>query len=98
MEDFVTYTIIGLASGAIYALIASGLTLSYTATGIFNFAYGAIAYVAAMMFYQLNTGLGWNRLLVFILTVFVFSPLLGLLLNWAVFRGNASLARFATAG
>ena len=34
-RPIVTYTIIGLASGAIYALIASGLTLSYTATGIF---------------------------------------------------------------
>ena len=64
MEDLITYTIVGLAGGAIYALIASGLAVSYTATGIFNFAYGAIAYVAAMMFYQLNTGLGWNRLVV----------------------------------
>lgn len=86
MEDFVTYTIVGLASGAIYALMASGLTLSYTATGIFNFAYGAIAYVAALMFYELNTGLGWNKLLAFIVTVVVFCPLLGLLLNIAVFR------------
>jgi ABC-type branched-subunit amino acid transport system ATPase component/branched-subunit amino acid ABC-type transport system permease component len=90
VEEFVTYTIVGLASGAIYALIASGLTLSYTATGIFNFAYGAIAYVAAMIFYQLNTGLGWNRLVVAMLTVFVFCPLLGLLLNAAVFRPLAS--------
>jgi ABC-type branched-subunit amino acid transport system ATPase component/branched-subunit amino acid ABC-type transport system permease component len=86
VEDLLTYTIVGLAGGAIYALIASGLTVSYTATGIFNFAYGAIAYVAAMMFYQLNSGLGWNRLFVFIFTVFIFCPVLGLLLNVLVFR------------
>ncbi|HUP74477.1 MAG TPA: ATP-binding cassette domain-containing protein [Acidimicrobiales bacterium] len=86
MEDLITYIIVGLAGGAIYALIASGLAVSYTATGIFNFAYGAIAYVAAMMFYQLNTGLGWNRLLVFILTIVIFCPLFGLVLNVLVFR------------
>ena len=86
MQEFIDYTLVGAAAGAIYALIASGLALSYTATGIFNFAYGAIAYVSAMMFYQLNTGLGWNRLVVLILTVGVFCPLLGLLLNKAVFR------------
>ena len=44
MREFLQLAIAGAATGAIYSLIASGLTLSYTATGIFNLAYGAIAF------------------------------------------------------
>ena len=47
MRELIQLTIAGAATGAIYSLIASGLTLSYTATGIFNLAYGAIAFCAA---------------------------------------------------
>ncbi|MFM7057345.1 MAG: hypothetical protein ACKO2P_10530, partial [Planctomycetota bacterium] len=42
---FLTFTIVGLSTGAIYAIIASGLVLTYTTTGIFNFAQGAIGMV-----------------------------------------------------
>jgi branched-subunit amino acid ABC-type transport system permease component/ABC-type branched-subunit amino acid transport system ATPase component len=86
MTEFLQLVIAGAATGAIYALIASGLTLSYTATGIFNLAYGAIAFVCALLYYELNTGLGWSIVPAFIAVVVVFCPLLGLLLNVAVFR------------
>ena len=44
MREFLQLVIAGAATGAIYSLIAAGLTVSYTATGIFNLAYGAIAF------------------------------------------------------
>ena len=38
--------------------MASGLVLTYTTSGIFNFAHGAVAFATAYLYYQLNTGLG----------------------------------------
>jgi len=37
MDQFLSLLLSGLVSGALYSLIASGLTLTYAATGIFNF-------------------------------------------------------------
>ena len=42
MEEFLSNTVLGLSTAAIFALAASGLVLTYTTTGIFNFAHGAI--------------------------------------------------------
>ncbi len=86
VREFLQLAIAGAATGAIYSLIAAGLTVSYTATGIFNLAYGAIAFDCALFYYELNVGLHWSIVPAFLLVIFVFCPLLGLLLNVAVFR------------
>ena len=90
MGEFIQLLVSGAIAGAIYSLIAAGLTLSYTSTGIFNLAYGGIAYTSAMLYFQLINALGVEslgvRLLSFFLVVAVFCPLLGQLLNVAVFR------------
>lgn len=90
MGEFIQLLVSGAIAGAIYSLIAAGLTLSYTSTGIFNLAYGGIAYTSAMLYFQLINALGIEslgmRLLSFFLVVVVFCPLLGQLLNVAVFR------------
>ena len=90
MGEFIQLLVSGAIAGAIYSLIAAGLTLSYTSTGIFNLAYGGIAYTSAMLYFQLINALGIEslgmRLLSLFLVVFVFCPLLGQLLNVAVFR------------
>ena len=59
MDKFLTLAISGAVAGAIYSLVAAGLTLSYSATGIFNFAYGSIAFATALLYYELHTGLSW---------------------------------------
>jgi ABC-type branched-subunit amino acid transport system ATPase component/branched-subunit amino acid ABC-type transport system permease component len=87
--------IIGGIAGAVYSLIASGLVLTYSTTGIFNLGYGAIAFTSGVVFYELNTGLHWNRFLVAILIVFVLCPLLGLILDWAIFRPLAKTSEAA---
>ena len=90
MGEFIQLLVSGAIAGAIYSLIAAGLTLSYTSTGIFNLAYGGIAYTSAMLYFQLINALGIEslgmRLLSLFLVVGVFCPLLGQLLNVAVFR------------
>ena len=47
METFVLLTITGLGLGAMYFLIASGLSLIYGLMGVLNFAHGAFITVGA---------------------------------------------------
>ena len=55
------YIVTGIADGAIYALAALGLVLTYKTSGIFNFAIGAQAAASAYVFYSLRetVGLPW---------------------------------------
>jgi branched-chain amino acid transport system permease protein len=48
----------GLTTGAVYALVALGLTLIYGVLHIINFAHGALLMVALYAVYLLNTWLG----------------------------------------
>ena len=59
MDKFLTFTIVGLTIAAIYAVIASGLVLTYTTTGIFNFAHGATGMLFAFTYWQLRFDWGW---------------------------------------
>src|SRR5213079_792745 len=86
MERFVSLTVSGAVTGTIFSLIAAGLVLSYSATGIFNFSYGAVAFMCAFIFYQLNTTAHWPIVPAAAMVILVFAPLLGLLLDVAVFR------------
>ena len=86
MNQFLVLLLSGLVSGALYSLIASGLTLTYSATGIFNFSYGAVAYLCGYLFYLLNTALHWPALLAAAFVVLIVAPALGLLLDVAIFR------------
>jgi len=58
MSEFLALSVVGIVAGCIYALTAMGLVVTYTTSGIFNFAHGAVAFATAYLYYQLNTGLG----------------------------------------
>ncbi|MBL7496640.1 ATP-binding cassette domain-containing protein [Frankia sp. CNm7] len=90
MSDFVRAVLTGAIAGGIYSLIGVGLVVTYTVTGIFDLAYGGVAFAAALTFYELNSGLGWNRFLAAALVVFVLGPLIGLLLERLVYRRLAT--------
>ena len=77
MREFWNLTFSGLVTGAIYGIMASGLVLTYSTSGIFNFAHGAVAFATAYLYYQLNTGLGVPIVPSLVIAVFVFAPLLG---------------------
>jgi len=76
----------GIASGSIAALSGLGLVLTYRATGIFNFAHGAVAVFVAYILWQCSIGWGWPVALSAILAIVVVGPLIGILLERFVFR------------
>lgn len=57
MSTFLSLVITGAVSGAIYSLLATGLALSYSASGVFNFAQGAVAFSIALLYFELHSGL-----------------------------------------
>ncbi|WP_343587931.1 branched-chain amino acid ABC transporter permease, partial [Herbaspirillum sp.] len=48
MQFFFEVTLSGLLSGLMYSLVALGFVLIYKASGVFNFAQGAMVYFAAL--------------------------------------------------
>jgi ABC-type branched-subunit amino acid transport system ATPase component/branched-subunit amino acid ABC-type transport system permease component len=85
LSDFLVFLISGFVAGAIYSVFAAGLTLLYSATGIYNFAYGAISFVGGLLFFEISNGY-MPRWAAFLLSVLVFAPLLGLALERLAFR------------
>lgn len=86
MTKFFSLLLTGAVSGGIYAIFASGMVLNYTTTRVFNFAYGAIAFATAYVYYQLDTGLGWPIVPAAVGAVVVFAPAFGYLLDVVLFR------------
>lgn len=95
MGDLLVFVLSGLVSGALYALLATGLVLSYSASGLFNFAHGATAYLCALTFYELHSGLGWPAVPAALLVVFVLAPGLGWGLDRLMFRRLARVGETA---
>ncbi|HRW36302.1 MAG: ABC transporter permease [Acidimicrobiales bacterium] len=80
--------VLGLVSAAIYAVAASGLVVTYTTSGIFNFAHGAVAMVSAFVYWQLSSPDAWGLPvpLALVLTLLVFAPGLGWLIDVVLMR------------
>ncbi len=85
MDKFLNLLISGAVSGAIYSLIASGLALTYATTNIFNLGFGGVAFAAAFVYYELNTGLGWPVVWAALVTLVGVGPVLGWALNKLIF-------------
>jgi branched-chain amino acid transport system permease protein len=92
VSTLLALTVTGLVTGCLYALTASGLVLTYTTSGIFNVAHGALGMLAAFSYWQL---LDWGvaPLPAVLLAVLVVSPLLGVAVERLLVRrlGRASL-------
>ena len=60
MQFFIEVLLGGLLSGVMYALVALGFVLIYKASGVFNFAQGAMVFFAALTFVGFQEKLpGW---------------------------------------
>lgn len=92
MTFFISLTVTGLATGAIYALIASGLVVTYNTTGIFNFAHGAIGMAGAFAYWQLWQGWHINALLAMVIVLLIVAPLFGLIIERVLMRSLAGAA------
>lgn len=85
MTELVAYALPGVPYGCVYALMAVGLVLTYKASGVFNLAFGAQAYVSAIVYY-VAVQAGWPRWAAFVVAVAVLGPALGLALDRLLFR------------
>ncbi|MFA1545937.1 ABC transporter permease subunit [Actinomadura chokoriensis] len=61
MNDLLTFVILGLSVGAVYALTAQGLVLIYRGSGVVNFAQGAYSMIGAYLFYRVAPDLGLSQ-------------------------------------
>lgn len=91
MIQFWSLVIAGAVSGGLYAVMASGLVLTYQASGIFNVGQGAVAFATALTYFQLHQpteagGLGWPILPAAIVSILIVAPLLGVALDSLIFR------------
>ncbi|MFF5311686.1 ABC transporter permease subunit [Streptomyces massasporeus] len=84
-------TLAGLSVGSAAALTGIGLIVTYRATGVLNFAHGAIAMVCAYVLRQCVVEWGWPLWLGAAVTLLVLAPGLGVVLERFVFRPLAVL-------
>jgi branched-chain amino acid transport system permease protein len=58
VNDFIFALLLGIGTGAVYAILSVGLVVAYRGSGVINFAQGAIAMYAARTFTSLRTTTG----------------------------------------
>ncbi|MEU9242707.1 ABC transporter permease [Streptomyces sp. NPDC048385] len=86
MDQLLAFTVVGLSTAAIYALIGSGLVLTHTTAGVFNFAHGAAGMLAAFAYWQLAVGWGWPVPLALAAVLLVLAPAFGLFVERIMMR------------
>jgi branched-subunit amino acid ABC-type transport system permease component len=99
VDDIIRSVIQGIPVGAVYALIALGFVLTYKTAGVFNLAFGAQAFVAAAVHWELHVWHHWNVAVSAAIAVLLVSPAIGLLLDRVLFRHlrtSPSAARLVT--
>jgi branched-chain amino acid transport system permease protein len=81
-----SYVIAGLVLGGIYAISAASLTATHRSTGVFNFSFGALAYVVARSYYFLHSEQDWSIAAAGAVALLLIGPGLGVLLYLLLFR------------
>src|ERR1700735_4148021 len=95
------FAILGLGTGAVYAMLAQGLVLIYRGSGILNFAQGAMAMVGGYIYLQVSVREGaplWVGLLVAVVGCAVLGALVHLLILRPMRRTSALSRVIATLG
>ena len=54
MSSYIFFLLLGLGSGGVYALLATGLVLKYRSTGVVDFGHGAVAMFVAYVYLGLH--------------------------------------------
>jgi branched-chain amino acid transport system permease protein len=86
MEFWLSLILAGIGTGCIYSLAGMGIVLTYKATGIFNFAHGAIAMFVAYILWQLNAQWHVSLAIAAPVTLLIVGPGIGLILERVIFR------------
>jgi branched-subunit amino acid ABC-type transport system permease component len=101
VSDYTPFLVIGIATGSLFGLAAMGLVLTYKTSGIFNFAHGAVAALAAYAYYDLRTLRGLPTLVAFLIAVVLLPPLVALVMERiarVLARGSTTPRIVATVG
>jgi branched-chain amino acid transport system permease protein len=86
VQEIIQFGIEGFPVGCVYALVAVGLVLTYKTSGVFNLAFGAQAFLSAAVFLELRNDSNWPLWAAFLVAVVLVGPLVGLILDRALFR------------
>jgi branched-chain amino acid transport system permease protein len=86
VSEFVSFLVVGIVTGSIYAVTASGLVVTYNATGVFNFAHGSVGMFLAYLYWQLWQGWGWNPVLSLAIVLLVVAPVFALVVERVLMR------------
>jgi branched-chain amino acid transport system permease protein len=86
MDVFLGYTIAGIATGAIYAIAATGLVVTYTTSGVFNFAHGATGMLMAFLYWQLRVHEHWAGPAALGVVLLIAAPLYGMAIERILIR------------
>jgi branched-chain amino acid transport system permease protein len=90
VSSFFSYTLIGLFTGAAYAIAASGLVLTYSTTRVFNMAHGAFGMLFAFVYWDFSQRQHVPTWLSLVLVLLVAAPLAGLVVQRLFARGLGS--------
>jgi branched-subunit amino acid ABC-type transport system permease component/ABC-type branched-subunit amino acid transport system ATPase component len=95
VAELLSLVVAGAVAGGLYAIMASGLVLTYQASGVFNLGHGAVAFASALTYHVLNQpreagGVGLPIAVAGLIAIGVVAPLIGWLLDVALFRKLAS--------
>jgi branched-chain amino acid transport system permease protein len=82
----IAFILAGLVLGGIYAISAASIVVTYVSAGVLNFAFGAIAFFIARLYYYLVAQLGWPVFASAVVAIVIAGPLLGIALYFALFR------------
>jgi len=79
LTELLQFTLFGLMLGCVFAIAAMGLVLTYTVTGVFNFAHGAVGMLCAFVYYELRVEQHVPTPLAVIVVVIFMAPAMGLI-------------------
>src|SRR5512144_212066 len=87
MSSLLSFTVLGIFTGAAYAIAASGLVLTYSTTRVFNVAHGAFGMVMAFIFWDFSQRQGLPAWVALLLVLLVVAPLFGIFVQRVMTRG-----------
>jgi branched-chain amino acid transport system permease protein len=82
----IAFILAGLVLGGIYAVSAASIVVTYVSAGVLNFAFGAIAFFIARLYYYLVAQHGWPVYAAAIVAIAITGPVLGVALYFGLFR------------
>lgn len=85
MSVLVQFVVNGIVAGSVYALIALGFALIFTASRVFHFAHGGVYTVAGFAGYTVMVVMGWGLVAGFIAATLT-GALLGVAINMALYE------------